>query len=244
VIKVHVPYPGKYAEAALGVKNVNAGQPIPYEVSIQSLGSETIQTVSYIELVDVQGTVVLTHSLGTASLQSNEDKQFKGELESESLKSGDYMARLVVTYAEEKVIVEQKVRVGELYVRISNSSYWVNRGSINSFELELESFWNDPLDGVYVSGNVTNSSVSFVTSSISLEGFSKTKVIAYFDPSSLSASTFSIDTIIHYAGKTTEQSIMARFRSSSSPMLYVAVFVVLLVVVIAIIIILRRKRKK
>ena len=49
-IVIFVPYPGKYAEIIFTTNNANAGEPVKFEVTVSSMGEESITAATSIEI--------------------------------------------------------------------------------------------------------------------------------------------------------------------------------------------------
>lgn len=246
VIKVKVPYPGKYAEITLTTTNVNAGDPIELKVIVNNLGNDNITAATSINIYDSEGSYIETLNLGSKFIETKKSEEFFIQLNTSNYKAGDYKAMAIVNYDGKIAQVEAVFRLGELYVGILNYTREFERNKINRIEIEAESFWNDPIESLYSNVKIINYSIDFNTPSIYLSPWSKVILNGFFDATPIKEDEFRANITLHYSGKTTNQLVDLRFKKEINYMLYAiigAVAIMFVILVIVIIILLRRTKK-
>lgn len=245
VIKVKVPYPGKYAEIELYTKNANAGEPVELTVLVKNLGKEDIVATTLLEVLDNQDNHIENLNLGTEFIKSAEKGQFQKSLSTESYKAGDYKVKAIVEYGGEKAEAEGSFRLGSLYVGISNYTKEFEKNKLNKLDIEAESFWNDPIDALYANVTIMDYGISFLTPSMDIQPWSKQRLTGYFDTSQIQENKFKAEIVLHYEGRTTSETVELRFKKEINYTLYlVAGGAALLIIILIIIIIILIKRNK
>ncbi len=246
VIFVNVPYPGKYAELNFVVSNANTGEDVDLNLKIYSKGEQDINTHSKIEIYDSEKKSLLqTIDLGENLVKSTEFVELKTKLSTLDYLSGDYFAKAVVTYETGAVQDEKVFRLGKLFVDISNYTKFVERGKINRFEIQAESYWNDPIPGVYANVSIMNySRLNFLTPSMVIEPWQKTVLTGYFDTSEINQNKIKAKITLHYNQETTEKIVEIEFTEPIDYTIYIiiGVSVLILLTLIGIIVIIAKKK--
>ena len=243
VIRINVPYPGKYAEVEFEAKNANAGQPVDFHVKINNLGKEYLVVKANIEIYDSTGKKLDTLPGGSFLIESSASKEFTTQLDTKDYKAGNYKAVAVVEYDESSIREEKTFRLGELFVDIANYTSEVERDKINPFIIEAESFWNDPIENVYANVSIIDHDIRFLTPSSNIEPFGKATLRGYLDTSTIEGDTFKAKIILNYKGNSTERTVDVRFKKDINYLVYIIIAVVA-ITVIGWFIWKRRKKKK
>lgn len=233
-IRVRVPYPGKYAEIDFSTQNAKAGENVPYKLKITSLGKEFIVTNSYIEIYDGFGKKLDTLYLGINALNPTETAEFEGELNTSAYKPGAYKAVAIVEYEQKEAKKEALFKLGELYVAVTDYTREFQKGKINRMEIDVESFWNDPIENLHAEVEILNYSINFLTPSVTLDGFQKTRLTGFFDSAPIQEDSFKAKITLRYGGKTSEKIVELRFKKEIDYKLYltIAAISVLLIIII------------
>lgn len=223
LIRIKVPYPGKYASVNFNVKNVKAGEPVEFKVEINNLGKESIDMSTIVIVYDSFNMTVETMNLADSHLEPTKGKVLLGYMNTTAEQAGLYTARVIVNYGgKSPAVSESKFRLGELYMEILNYTEEFKRNSINRFEVEVESFWNDPIENVYAEVLVPVYNIRFLTPSLSFSGFEKRVFTGYFDTAGISEDVdeFKAKIMIHYQGKTSERVVSMRFKKETDYLMY------------------------
>lgn len=251
VIKVKVPYPGKYAEIELYTTNANAGEAIEFTVLVRNLGKEDITANAVVEIYDKKDNYIGTVNLGNMFIKSPGTKQFQVKHDTSNYQSGDYKAKAIVNYGGKSAAeAEGSFRLGTLYVGISNYTKKFEENKLNKLDIEAESFWNDPIDVLYANVTLPDYNISFITPSMNIQPWSKQKLTGYFDTTPIKKSKFKANITLHYRGETTSEVVDLRFRKETDYRLYtiaggvVIVFIILVFIIILLLIRMKNANKK
>ena len=248
LIRVKVPYPGKYAEIEFRTMDANAGEPVDFTVTVHNLGKENINAHTIINIAESEGEYVETLDLGSKFIETKTAVLFFRQLNTSNYKPGDYNATAIVSYDGQTAEAERVFRLGELYVEISNTTEEVERNKINRFDIQVESFWNDPIQNAFAEVRIVNHTISFSTPSVNINPWSRKILTGYFDTTPIGAEEFQAEITLHYEGETTKKIVDVKFKKEIDYMLYAiiagsAVLVVIIIAALVIIIILLKRGK-
>jgi len=179
VIKVIVPYPGKYAEVIFEASNANAGEPVDFSVMIDNKGKEELDVGVSIEITDSSKEITETLDFENIIIPISGSEKLTRQLDTTNYKPGDYNATAIVRYGKESIEREAVFRLGELYVGISNYSAEFEKNKINKFEIEAESFWNDVINNLFANISIKGYNIEFLTPSIDLAPWTKSKLTGW-----------------------------------------------------------------
>ncbi len=249
LIKVKVPYPGKYAETEITAKNANAGEPVEITLVLSSKGSEALETRSTIKVYNQANELVKEFPAELRSVGAGETAKIQKVMESAGMGAGRFKVVSSVAYGgSSDALAESEFRLGELYVGITNATDVVERGKINPFRVNVESFWNDPIDGVYAIGKVVGHPEipEFRTPSEPLRAWETEELIGHFDTTLIEEDKFQVEIIAYYNNKTTQKTVDVRFRKEANYLMLglIAGFVIMVLIVIVIFIKMMRLQRQ
>ena len=217
LIRVWVPYPGKYADVDFSVGDANSGEKAPYNLEISSRGDDTILTNSAIEVFDSENKSAGTYYVGIDTIPPAQDVKIASEIDVSNLGSGSYRAVASVSYEGGVKKAEDDFKLGTLNVKIINYTRSLKKNAINPFTIEVESFWNDKIENLYAEVFVEGTDISFKTPSVQLKAWSKTKLLGYFDTTDLKNNEqFQVKMVLHYDGETTEETAILSFVKTTN----------------------------
>ncbi len=210
VMYIYVPYPGKYLEVALKSHNVNVGEPVNFELEIKSQGKEDITIIPRIEITS-QNKTIETLYFKEREIKSQEGIKLKKTLDTTNYNPGKYNAVAIVDYGK-IARAESEFKIGELVIYITNYTKQIVIGDIKSFDIEIESRWNDNIDGAYAevfifnkskssSGSTSEVLISFKTSSTKLTPWGRKTITGFFDTSNFTEGFFDANITLVYYGK-------------------------------------------
>jgi len=244
VIDIHVPYPGKYLEILLSSPNVNLGEPVDFKLEILSQGEEDVNVSPKIDILSDDETIETLYFFNR-EIKSQERIELKKTLDTRGYNPGVYRALAIVDYGR-LAKSESIFNIGELIIHLVNYTKQVEIGGINSFDIEIESGWNNKIDGAYAEVFISNSSVdlfSFKTSSTSLEPWEKKTITGFFDTSNFTKGFYDANiTFIYYGkdvGKSSSELVKIEFvkgENNFQMILLISAGAILLLVVLWIII--------
>lgn len=253
-IVVHVPSPGKYLELELDSHDVNVGEPVEFHLKIISKGTEDINATPIIDIMS--GTnLIETLSFKEREIKSQGEIELKKILNTTNYNPGKYKAIALVDYGK-IAQAESDFKIGELIINIINYTEKIVIGKIESFDIEIESGWNNYIDGASAQVTILNDSeplVSFKTSSTGLTPWEKKTITGFFDTSNFTKGIYDANiSLVYYGkerGKSTSEMIKVEFvEAEIKPMLLVLIIAGIIVLVVVVIFVtryfLKRKHRR
>ncbi|MEK6933986.1 MAG: hypothetical protein AABW75_03860 [Nanoarchaeota archaeon] len=246
VINLKVPFPGKYATLEFFTADTKAGEPIPMTFKVFSVGRESVLTENKVEIYDFSDKKIESINLGRFIVHPSEIKDLSGFLNSSSYNPGKYKTKGIVDFQEGKAEIDSGFRLGELLVNISNYTTEFQRSLINKFDVDVESFWNDPLENVYVAGTILEYNITFKTPSMTLNGFQRQTLTGYLDTTSIpiEANDFKANLTVYYVGRSTEILAKLHFEREISILIYVIAALILTVLILGWFVFRRKKKNE
>ena len=250
IIKLRVPYPGKYAELGLTAATVNAGEDVSYQLSIHSRGDENIFVEPQI-IITNEGGKVEEFSLEAREVKSADSYVYDRIINTEKYGAGDYNITAIVNYGGESPATSRMLfRLGELRVGISNYTDTVMKDKVNRFTMEVESFWNDRIGDVYGTVSIVGYQNSATTPTISLKPWQKTTINGFLDTTGIEEDIVKAVLEVHYENKVTTKEVDLRLIKETNWLIVWAVIggilivLLILILLLAIVILLFRRKKK
>ncbi len=245
IIKVVVPYPGKYVETSLKATRANAGENISLDFDVQSKGDESVGINAYLEIRDAEK-LVDTIEFGAVSLSKGEVKKYNVNLNTDDYEPGDYIVKGIVLYDGKVAESETLMRLGHLFVDIMNYTREVSRGEIVSYGIDIESFWNNEIDDVFATGRISGTDIDFKTPSADLRGWEKTHLNGFFDTTGLEGEFAKMILTLHYEGEITQKVVRVKLVDNVDWLLVsvVGILVIIVLSLVGIVIYLWRKKKR
>lgn len=246
VINLKVPFPGKYATLEFTTADAKAGELIPMTFKVFSVGRESVLTESKVEIFDFSNKKIESVNLGNFIVHPSTIKDLSGSLKSDNYKPGKYKTKGIVDFQEGKAEIESGFRLGELLVNISNYTTEFQRNLINRFDVEVESFWNDPLENVYVAGTILEYNITFKTPSTTLAGFQRQTLTGYLDTNSVPPETDNLkaNLTVYYAGRSTEILGKLHFKRETSSLAYIVAALIVIVLILGWLVFRRKKKNE
>ncbi len=245
IIKVRVPYPGKYLDLDFSASSANAGDPIDFKLKIYSRGKESVAANSYIEIYDSDNKKADTLYLGTNLIEPAKSIEISEKWDTKGFAPGKYRATAIAEYDGNEAKKEEVFRIGELYVDIINYTEEFERDKINKMEIYLESFWNDPIKDVFANVSIPEYGISFLTPSTNLKGFGRAVLTGHFDTTPIKERKFKAKITLNYEGGKTEKTVNLRFkREPGYILIYAPVIGAVIAIAFAFAMLWIKKRKK
>jgi hypothetical protein len=207
LVTVHVPYPGKYIEISFSSEDVNVGEPLNFNLDVINRGKESVVISPRIEIFSNQtNEKIETLFLSDRTLEPTQKISLRKSLDTASYNPGRYNALAIVEYGGEAPSrAESFFRIGDLSIEIKNYTQKVILdGKIQKFNIELESGWNDKIDGVYadvIFSNETSEILSFKTTSTDLNPWEAKTITGYFDTLNFQGGMYNANITLFYYGK-------------------------------------------
>ncbi len=255
VIKINVPYPGKYAEVDLNIKDGNNNEGIPVEVSVSNKGKENLNVNAHVEFYENvgnfrKGKMVQDMLFKPFFLETGKDKYLKKGLNTTDFRAGNYIAEAVVNYGDE-VRVNRTFRIGSLFVNITNFTQSLPKKGIERFFIDVESKWNDYIESIYADVNISNGTkiTGLRTPPVDLNAWETKRLEGFLDTSNLLGKyETNITLYYHYGeGRSSVFGELLVFEVKKGiGFISIAIIVVIVLIITSIIIflVLVRRRKK
>lgn len=223
-IKVNVPYPGKYLEASLLdiSKNNQAGQPVYFNINVQSRGKEEIKKIK--GLIDIYDSTEKTNKITTVPLTEidNFPSLGSGVLYAEwntlkLTKPGQYQASAKIDYDGTEIIAERSFLLGTPQIEIlSLFPPELPNTEISTLALGLKSVWNENIN-FYVNLLVKDENGQLLkemkSQNFDLAPWTNFQANVFFDPLGLPAKEYTLEVILHYLNLETKKEFKIKLLS-------------------------------
>ncbi len=210
-IDILVPYPGQYSESTFKMSNINEGEEAPYELEIQSLGTEGIIVNSKIEIYKVNTSEILvTKIIPEKQMKSKTTLNIMGTLATKKLPPGEYEAFATVDWGKKKIVLNQTFRIGEFLIDITDYDYQFEQGKINPFNIKIANKWNTKIDKVFATVSITDQGrfiTDFKTVSVDTNPWEIKKITGYLDATNLEPKRYTAKITLSYGGATTSKLV-------------------------------------
>jgi hypothetical protein len=249
LILIKVPYPGQYAEIfRYNVNDVNVGEPVNISIIVVNLGQENIAANAKTTIKNSRNETVEVIDLGNRFIDTTNQEIFTYLLDTSSYRPGTYNTTAIVDYGQELLKEEKGFRIGTLFVNITNYTRKVEQGKISKFMIRIKSKWNDDIENVYATVNVTkggNSTDFFKTPSISLNAWNEAELFGFLNAENVKAGIYGINISLFYNGEVTSKIAEVEITKDFNYLyLIIPGAVFLLIVVIVVIFLIKRKNGK
>jgi len=255
LVRINVPYPGKYAEIELNVENANKGEPVNTALKIISRGKEAIIVAP---ILDIYFKEELIESIsmspdGARSLQTAEEHTFKSSINTQNYLPGNYRAVARVDYGAEDgkpATAEQPFRIGSLNIAIINYTRSMKAGKIVPFVVEIQSDWKDVINGVYANVSLFDEkgigALSFLMPPVTVSGFQNYQLKGFADATELKKGIYNASITVYYADKSTSIDASVEVMGGISVLVIIIAAAAVLIAALSIIVVyaLAKKRNK
>lgn len=255
LVSVYVPYPGKYVEISFSSEDVNLGEPLNFQLEAINRGKENVTISPRIEIFSNQtNEKIETLYLDDRNLETTQKIALHKTMNTSDYISGRYNGKAIVEYGgDSPSIAETFFRVGDLFLNIKNYTHlFILDGKIQKFNIDIESGWNDKIDGVYANVafyNETSEILSFKTSSSELNPWEIRAITGYFDTTNFEEGKYNANITLFYygkdVGKSSSKVVEVEFIKKTSPILMIVLISLsVAVVIIGVFVVFLLKRKK
>ncbi|MDP2946665.1 MAG: hypothetical protein Q8N88_00985 [Nanoarchaeota archaeon] len=245
-INIFVPFPGIYLEPVFNIENINKGESVPYEITLNNLGTKNIKVKPEIKISN-QSQAVSSLELEEINISTKKSKILNGQIDTKTLSPGNYKAVLSLSYEDKKDKIEKEFKIGKFFVEILDYSYLFEKGKINPFRIEVESKWNTKINRVYAdivitdNGNIVG---QFKTPFVELEPWERKNLTGYFDAASLETKRHLANIRIFFDDGTDTRLIAIYVQNppSKETMFYIIIGISFLISLVAIISLILKNR--
>ncbi len=251
LIAIRVPYPGKYAEiTSFSADSANFGDDAYIKADIASRGRDAVSIeAKVITFKDGDETEFDRIALSEAVIGPADTKSYNHLLDKQKYLSGNYRAKLVISFEGKELTQEVNFRIGTLFMNVTNWTRQAEAGKISRFFLTGESFWGNKIQNVYGAVNILdktgNLAGSFKTLTADFAPFEKKELEGYIDATELKSGEYTAEMTLAYAGKnTTSVGRIDIIKKSFNYTLPLIIGGVLIILAFAYFYFFARKRKK
>jgi hypothetical protein len=216
---VQVPYPGKYIEARMDIRESDVNETTKFVVVASNLGEQKIaRAYVLIDILSKTNEKIATIKTDTFEIASKRRVDFVGEWKAD-VDAGTYLARATIIYDEKIAEVEKSFNIGSLRIDLVDVVVEDFRlGGIAKFTLVAESKWNADIPGVYSNVIVYDSAGKTIadskSASVDFPALSRQTMFAYWDTAGIDEGDYDGKIILNYADKTTDRAIRVKVRES------------------------------
>ncbi len=243
VINIEVPYPNKYVDIDLKVNYTNKGENSAYDLYIVNRGKEDVVVLPELELKSGSNLVKMIYLEGK-TLSSLNNTHYKGFINTSDISSGDYNITASVEYGGHLPRTETRLlRIGELTIQINNYTNLFKKDKIIYMNVEIESFWNNRIDNVFINGSVVGyPEKKFQSPTYSISPWDMASFSVFIDTEDLEQE-FQVILNVNYEGKITTKIVNASFTKEINWTLIIIITCISIVIILIVIILLLKKDK-
>lgn len=208
-VEIDVPYPGYYAVIGMSVKDVNEGEPIPITVKVSNKGKKNISDARLQLSITSDSKVIKTINSESFAVETNGAYAFQTVIPGDELKPGVYDLKADLFYEGDPKDETAVFRVGTFDVEIVNYTKEMFNNSVNLFEIEVESKWNNRIDTVFMDLRIMNG--TDVLSGVKTPPFDlipwQSRVSSlYWNTEGIPVGEYTLDIMLHYDGETKKEN--------------------------------------
>ena len=158
---VRVPYPGEYLEFDLRTEDINEGEVAQASYMIASRGDDVVDDARLSITVEKNITTYATYSERLSRIQPRAELRDTVDLNTGELDPGIYSVVGRLSYGTEEVVVERRLRVGELDIEITNYTRHFEPSEFTRINFTFQNMWNNPVEQVTLTYRITNEGQRF-----------------------------------------------------------------------------------
>ncbi len=209
-VYVHVPFPGKYAEAELNVIGPDNNGKVIFAMPVTSRGElDLVRVGATIDIFSSLNEKIQTITTNEVSLKSQERKEIIAEWNASDVQPGPYRIVVTLVYDESTLTLEKEFNVGKKILSLEGIE--VNDfslGEIAKFEILVENKWSESIENAYVQMLVYNTEgkvmADFKSQTYNVPALEKTLMVAFWDTEGVKKGTYDSSVFLRY-GDSSEQ---------------------------------------
>jgi hypothetical protein len=248
---IRVPYPERYLEGKLSVQNVNLSDTAHFTLNLGSVGLKDVTASAMITVKDSDGRVVATIRTESVFIKSMENGVIEASWDTTGMPAGRYYAEALVDYgAERPLTIGSEFKIGDILVKIINVTYPsdIFPDGIVRLDVLVDSFWNDRIEGAYITLDVTKGGLSVGqtrrSESFDLAPWESRLVPVYWDTSALSEGSYDAVFSVHYAGREERGAVALEIKQRQNPYLWLLIAILAIAAAVAYLVLRKKHRKK
>jgi len=221
LLKIRVPYPGKYAEAKLDVSEAKSGENVTFVVSVRNLGKEDIKLAkATIDIFDPNNKKVASLTTKEKSVKVKDKIELVVRWEAD-VDLGRYNAVAKVVYDGKTIRTEKSFTVGNIFIdilKIVVNDFQL--GDIAKFNFFVENKWNELIKSVIPQIVIIDKEGEEVSSEkgagVDVDALSRAELVTYWDTKyGVEEGVYDGKAILYYEDKITEKQLKTDIRLNS-----------------------------
>lgn len=217
MLRVKVPYGLKHIKPELYIYEGDVETNTIFVIPIENLGINNLEKVRAVLSVWDDGTLVGGLESEYVSISSGVRDEIRLVWPTD-VGAGEYLARVVVEYDSDDVVLEKIFFVDGMKLLITDLSVGEILGDAARFEVKAKNVWNEELTNVYAEVEVydLNGSLfdSFTTSKMSILRGGVGTFVGYIDVDNMTYGEYTTKLIVHYGNKEIEKVVETTFVES------------------------------
>ena len=212
---VHVPYPGKYAEAGLNIVNAEQGEDAVFIIPISNRGEfDLVSVKANIDIYNKLNEKVTSFNTVTISVGSNEKKELVSKWKADA-PVGTYRAVVTLTYDGETINLEKQFNVGNEELELQQLEVNDFRlGDIAKLEMLVENKWSEQISGAYAQTQIYNDKeelvADFSSANYNIPALSKKLIVSYWDTAGVKPETYEAKVFLKYAEVSSQKNLQLK----------------------------------
>ncbi|MBW2972549.1 hypothetical protein KY359_05935, partial [Candidatus Woesearchaeota archaeon] len=201
LVEVDVPFPGYYAEMNINVPDVNEGEPVPITITVRNRGNLNISDARINMDILSDGKSVKTMSSESVPIEKGGAYSFQKIIPGGELKPGTYSLEVSLFYESKTRVQSKGFRVGTFDVNIVNYTDTLYNNTVNLFEIEVESLWNNLIETVYMDISIMDGEKELSTVKtppFDLSPWGRKKSSLYWNTAGIPVGEYGLKIVLHY----------------------------------------------
>ncbi|MFC1741513.1 hypothetical protein ACFL3V_03180 [Nanoarchaeota archaeon] len=200
-IEIDVPFPGHYADVAVNVNNVNAGEPVYISVAVSNRGKLNISDAR-LQLTVLNGAqIVKIINSERFAINTTKTHVFEADIKGGELRPGRYTLRAELFYEGKPKKEDVEFKIGTFDIDIVNHTHTMFNNSVNPFFIEIESLWNNRMETVYMDLTIkdgTKALSTVKTPPFDLNPWENKRSEFYWNTKDVPVGEYDLEIVLHY----------------------------------------------
>ena len=206
VITVNAPYPDKYIDVEIDLKDTEKGKPLDIVTRIKNLGAEDIENLQTTFGIYEDNKILESKENPSETLKQGSALEFVTTLDTNAFEEGEYSAIATVNYDNYVLEIGKDFKVGKEYVSILDYTKYFLMDTINKFDVDVMNKWNKKIRNAYAQILIENGNVAELKSvSYDLNPNEKAIITSYWDTKGVELGDYDSNITLYYVNKSTEE---------------------------------------
>lgn len=259
-----VPYPGKYIETKITQDTAVEDLPVYFAIDLENKGKSPIESCDIsVKIYDSSGILVdEIYPEEELALDSLEKTTLFLKTNT-PLRGGEYKGKLLLNYDGVSDEKEFSLRVGKREVGIVDvPSTFYFKDDILTFQAKLKSFWNEPIDNIYLELSIPSLNKTISSSVFSLNSWQEKEIESIGKIEGLKEGVYKVNLTVHYGNASSSitkdvkfsieepkeevvsevQTVPLQKNNVKIPPLAIAMFTFSIIILVYVFILLRKQR--